>query len=47
MTKKEKKQAEEAQKQECVKDLGRFIYSVIPDFSVGFIPVIERKKRLN
>ena len=47
MTEDKKKEAEKTQQQECIKDLRWFIYSIVPYFSVSFIPVIKRKEWLN
>ena len=47
MTENKKKQAEKTQQEECIKDLRWLIYSVITNFPVGFIPVVQRKERLN
>ena len=40
MTENKKKEAEKTQQQESIKDLRWFIYSIIPDFPIGFIPVV-------
>lgn len=43
----ENHQAEEAEKQECIKYLGRFPGSVITCFPVSTVPVIKGKERLD
>jgi predicted RNA polymerase sigma factor len=47
MTENKKEEAEKTQQQECIKDLRRFINCIIPDSPIGFISVVQRKKRLN
>ena len=47
MTDCKNQQAEEDNKQEGVEYLGRFPGAIITGFSVGPVPVIKRKKRLN
>lgn len=40
-------QAEKTQQQKCIINLGGFTFTIIAYFVVGFIPVIQRKKRLD
>jgi hypothetical protein len=47
MAKHKKKQAEKAKEKEGIKDLRGFCSSVIANFTICFIPVVEREERLD